>query len=250
MSEPRPDEPHPQPPVGPPWVGVEPYPPPFVPERKRPALTAGLALLTVAVVTGLGAPLGWLWSTLAPDVPVEMTTNGPVLADPQPEQYFAADGWFTLLGLAFGLLVAVVVWFAPRRLRGPVGLLSVVLGGIGAALLGWYVGRHIGLAEYHRLLGSAPVGTRFGKPPDLRAEQFRLVYGFIPWIRGALLVPAFAAAATYTMLAGWSRYMTLRPETEPPVYPPPELSWGSADWTAPTTGPGQPGSGAAEPPRG
>jgi hypothetical protein len=56
------------------------------------------------------------------------------------------------------------------------------------------------------------VGTVFGKPADLRAADAELWYGFLPVVRGDALVPALGAAVAYTLLAGWSRYPSLRPE--------------------------------------
>jgi hypothetical protein len=111
------------------------------------------------------------------------------------------------------VLAAIVVWLVLRRYRGPVGMLVAVLGMIGAAVLAWQVGRHIGLAGYERLLETAPVGKTFTKPPDLHGGKFTMVLGFIPRIQD-LLVPAFGAAVMYTLLAGWSRYPGLRPEAE------------------------------------
>ena len=68
---------------------------------------------------------------LAPDTPVLKTAEGAIYAEPQPEQPIAADGWFSLLGLGFGLLVALVLWFVLRRRRGPVGLLAAVARRVG-----------------------------------------------------------------------------------------------------------------------
>ena len=120
---------------------------------------------------------------------------------------------------------------------------------LGLPLLAWWVGRHIGLDEYHRLLTEATPGTEFGKPQDLRAKRFGLDHGFIPQVRGLLQVGPFAAAATYTLLAGWSKYPSLRPSAEAPVEAPPP-SWGSATWQTPTAAPEPPVPGEAGPPRG
>jgi hypothetical protein len=171
-----------------------------------------LGAVVVAVLTALGVPLGLLWAAVTPGIPVQQTGDGPVLVGPQPEQFVAADGWFTLLGLGFGALAALAVWQVLRRDRGPVGLVAVGLGTIGAALIAWWLGRNIGLAEYHRLVESAPVGQIYTKPADLRAGGFTWLFGTVPVIRGDLLVPAFAAAVTYTLLAGWSAHPSLRPE--------------------------------------
>jgi len=180
--------------------------------RLRRVLTGcGIA----AGVAAAGAPLGLLWHAVAPTVPVKVTADGAVLGSSQPEQFIAADGWFSLLGLAFGVLAAVLLWVLARRHRGPAHLLAVVVGGCGAGLLAWQVGRHIGLAHYQHLLDTAPEGATFGKPPDLRATTLKL--GRLPLVRGDVLTPALGAAITYTLLAGWSRFPTLRRHEEPEV---------------------------------
>ncbi|BCJ61187.1 hypothetical protein Jiend_46090 [Micromonospora endophytica] len=100
---------------------VEP-PPPASPADPPPAAAAPRVARTVAVtllvLTLLGAPLGLLWATLAPATPVVKTPDGAVYGQPQPEQPVAADGWFSLLGLGFGVLAALAVWFVLSRRRG------------------------------------------------------------------------------------------------------------------------------------
>jgi hypothetical protein len=224
--------------------------------RRTAALTLGIAIL----LTVLGAPLGLLWAVVAPDTPVLKTAEGAIYATPQPEQPIAADGWFSLLGLGFGVLTAIALWFLLRRRRGPVGLLAGTLGGLGAAVVAWQFGRRIGLSTYQRLLETAPDGQAFTKPADLRA-------GGLDWLvvpHGNLLLPAFGAAVTYTLLAGWSRWPSLRPEPEPyAAWPPPVAAaggWGvgpaeglssaPVDRPARSAAPEPPGPDAAEPPRG
>ncbi|MDG4788746.1 DUF2567 domain-containing protein [Micromonospora sp. WMMD1102] len=197
-------------------------------------------------------PFGLLWWAVSPGVPVVQSEDGALLAAPQPEEFIAADGWFSLLGFGLGVLAAVAMWLLLRRYRGPVGMLVVVLGMLGAAVLAWQLGRQIGLDGYQRLLDGAPPGATFSKPPDLHGGQYDLLLGFIPAI-GDLLVPAFGAAVTYTLLAGWSRYPGLRgAEAEPePVsagYPP--LSWDLPAPPAPPGAPAPPVPDATEPPRG
>ncbi|MBQ1027626.1 DUF2567 domain-containing protein [Micromonospora sp. C95] len=176
---------------------------------------AALGVATVLVLGLLGAPLGWLWAAVAPDTPVVKSGDGAVYGQAQPEQPIAADGWFSLLGLAFGVLTALAVWFLLRRHRGPVGLVVGAVGALAAALVAWQVGRRVGLAGYQRLLDTAPEGTRFSKPAELRAGGIELFLGVLPVPYGNVLLPAFAAAVTYTLLAGWSRWPSLRPEPEP-----------------------------------
>ncbi|WP_410810943.1 DUF2567 domain-containing protein [Micromonospora sp. 067-2] len=210
--------------------------------RLRAAATVLGAVLALAVV---GALLGLLWAALAPDTPVLKTAEGAIYADPQPEQPIAADGWFSLLGLAFGVLAALVLWFVLRRWRGPVGLLAAVLGALAAAPVAWQVGRRVGLATFDRLLRDAPPGQAFTKPADLRAGGVDWLLGVLPVPHGDLLLPAFGAAITYTLLAGWSRWPSLRPEPDPAAF-----SWASAGTPDPPAAPGPPAPGAAESPRG
>jgi hypothetical protein len=217
-------------------------------DQPRRSLRAVADVLGVVVALAvLGAPLGLLWAALAPDTPVLKTAEGAIYAQPQPEQPIAADGWFSLLGLGFGVLAALVLWFLLRRLRGPVALVAAVLGALAAAPVAWQVGRRVGLATFDRLLTSAPEGRAFTKPADLRAGGVDWLLGVLPVPHGNLLLPAFGAAVTYTLLAGWSRWPSLRPEPEPD---PAAFSWASAGTPGPPAAPEPPAPGAAEPPRG
>ncbi|MEU1886208.1 DUF2567 domain-containing protein [Micromonospora rifamycinica] len=237
-----------------PWPPPSAGPPP--PVDRRPGRTLAVAGALVLGLAALGGPLGLLWAALAPDTPVRKTAEGAVYAQPQPEQPIAADGWFSLLGIGFGVLAAIAVWTLLRRRRGPVDLAALTVGALGAALVAWQLGRRIGLDGYERLLATAPAGTPFDKPADLRAGGIERVLGVLPVPYGNLLLPAFAAAVTYTLLAGWSRWPSLRPEPEPDGagWPGPGaaggVSWGPAGTPAPTTAPEPPAPGAAGPTRG
>ncbi|GAB3984589.1 hypothetical protein GCM10027615_72480 [Plantactinospora veratri] len=220
---------------------------------------ANVGALLALILSGI--PFGLLWSAVSPGVPVVQTADGALLAAPQPEEFIAADGWFSVLGFGLGVLAAIAMWLLLRRHRGPLGMLVAVLGMLGAAVLAWQLGRQIGLTGYERLLAGAPPGATFSKPPDLYGGQYDLLLGFIPAI-GDLLVPAFGAAVMYTLLAGWSRYPGLRPEAEPvfrpeaePVFRPEAgpasrpVSWDLPVPPDPSAAPAPPVPGAAEPPR-
>ena len=226
---------------------VDPYPPgpiDWEPERPRPRRRTLLAAVaTAVVVAALGGPLGLLWRALAPTVPViDAGPSGIVVNDPSPEQYIAAEGWFTILGFAFGLLVAVAAWLVLRRHRGPGLLVGVTAGGLGAALVAWQLGRQIGLVAYERWRDTAVAGATYHAPPDLHAH-------------GVLLVPAFAAAIVLTLMAGWSNDPDLdRPGARPGYgndWPAPDgpggyrLSSGLPDAPDPTAAPGPPVPGTA-----
>lgn len=236
----------PVPPASLTWYGAPP-----VAGTPRPGLRPQLGWAAAGAfgVVILGVPLGLLWAALAPDTPVVQTESGAVYGESQPEQPIAADGWFSLLGLGFGIVVAVGLWFLLRRFRGPIGLAAAVLGSLGAALVAWQVGQRVGLATFERLLVTAAEGQTFGQPAQLRAGGVEWV-GLLPVPYGNVLLPAFGAAVGYTLLAGWSRWPSLRPEPTPEWPAGPGVSWASAETPTPSAAPEPPGPGAAEPPRG
>ncbi|WP_433726707.1 hypothetical protein ACQP2Y_10310 [Actinoplanes sp. CA-051413] len=165
---------------------------PTRPKRRPLRRTVLVAVSITAAMAVAGAPLGLLWSWLAPTIPViNAGQNGIVVNDPSPEEYIAADAWFTLIGFTFGLLAAVLIWLVLRRDRGPGLLLGVALGGLASTLVMWQAGRLVGLAAWNDWQDSSSAGQAYDRPPDLHAH-------------GALLVAAFAAVIVTTLLAGWS----------------------------------------------
>jgi hypothetical protein len=214
--------------------------PPPKPPRRPWRRTVAVVALTVVPIAVLGAPLGLLWQWLAPTVPVFRTQAGDVVInDPSPEQFVAADGWFSIVGLGFGVLVAIATWMTLRRDRGPALLLGTVLGTLAAAPVAWQVGRRIGLSAYRSWQDTAAAGASFDRPPDLHTMA-------------TLLVPAFAAVIVCTLLAGWSNDPDLELPGAKPGYGNNEgqLSWGSPDGPDPTAAPAPPAPDSAEQPRG
>jgi hypothetical protein len=180
---------------------------------------AGVLVAMATVVAVLGAPLGLAWAAFAPDVPVQVTEQGLMFAVPQPEQPAAADGWFTLLAVPFGALVAGGAWLVVPRSRGPGAVTAVAAGATVAGLLAWWVGRQVGLAGYDAALVAAPDGTVLSRPADLRVAT---AGWWPPVAAGVPLLPGLFAAVTYTLLAAWSRLPSLLPEpSQPPDVPGP-----------------------------
>jgi MFS family permease len=171
---------------------VDPFAEPS-PSRRPWRRSVLVAVISAVVVLVLGAPLGLLWHFLAPTVPVlDAGQSGIVVNDPSPEQYIAADGWYTMLGLGFGFVVAVVAWMVLRKDRGPFLLLGVVVGTFGAGyLIGPWVGGLVGRGSYHHWQESAVQGATYSAPPQVHSV-------------GPRSVAAFAAAIVLTLLAGWS----------------------------------------------
>ncbi|WFE20996.1 DUF2567 domain-containing protein [Solwaraspora sp. WMMD937] len=219
-------------------------------------------LYVAAAITVGGAPLGVAWSMLAPWIPVVKTEQGAAVRGGDPEVFVAADGWFAMLGVGYGILAGIVVWAALPRSRGPYGLVAVTAGGLGAAALAWALGRQIGLAGYQRAIEAAALGAQLERPPDLQAGDFDLWFGVLPTVTGAFGAPALGAVLAYTMLAGWSSHPDLRPGPDrgetgsdlpilpaaPDVAADPRISSDSPEPPTRATGPAPPAPGAAAPP--
>jgi len=209
-------------------VSIAPIEPEFAePAPSRRSVPVGMELLfalaAAAVITVLGAPFGLLWSRIAPQVELVQTDYGPYPVEGEPEGYWADDGWFIIMAIIMGVLVAVAAWLLLRRYRGPIMLAGLVVGSAAASVLGAWLGNKIGYAHYLDLVKNAPVNTHIFRPVKLRTGTSSLLFGFIPWVRGTMLVQAIAVAVVYTGLAGFHASPTLRYETMPEYYldPPP-----------------------------
>ncbi|MFF5854142.1 AAA family ATPase [Streptomyces sp. NPDC012751] len=143
------------------------------------------AVITVAVALG-GVLLGLLWWWLAPHVPLvgdEIDKNWVVyLKDTEGEQAVGADGTFTLLGLGFGLVSAVVVFLLRRRGGVPLAV-ALGVGSLLGSLLAWRLGMWLGpdsdVLAHAQAVGK---GVSFAAPLKLSAKG-----ALLAWPLAALL---------------------------------------------------------------
>lgn len=113
--------------------------------------------LTAAVTVLLGAPIGLLWSAVAPHSHTVVVAGGAYIADAESEVFIAADGWFLGITLLIGVLTGVLGWFVGRR-SGPFVVVGLAVGG----LLASYVASRIGLRLGQDTLASAVRSGRHG----------------------------------------------------------------------------------------
>ncbi len=173
--------------------------------RRRSILVEALVCLAAAVViAGLGAPIGLVWRAVAPKVELVQTQYGPYPLQPEPEGYIADEGWFIFIAIGAGIVLALLAWFLLRRYRGAGMVAALAVGSVGGSVLAAWLGHRIGLSTYNRLINSAPAGTHIFRPARLRLTDVGLWFGFIPRVRGIVMIQALVATALYTACAGFS----------------------------------------------
>jgi len=184
----------------------------------RDLLAAGVLAV---ILTAIGFPSAMLWQIVTPRVEFIVLDGGWTSVDTYPDGYVQGDLMFAGIGLALGILAAIVAWTAMRDRRGPLLLLGLVIGSIGSQVVAWKIGAH----EWQQFWDSverAPVGSHMWRPPSVLFVQLdpaaawaaMKVGNFTTALDslqlGALAVMALAATFTYTVCAGWSRRPSLR----------------------------------------
>nr|WP_246470072.1 hypothetical protein [Streptomyces olivoverticillatus] len=108
-------------------------------------MTAEIArsVLIAVAVAAAGVLLGLLWAWLAPRVPLISDGKAVYLKNTEGEQAIGADGWFAILGLAFGALSAGAV-FLLRRSGGIALVVALAAGSLAASVIGWRLGIRLG----------------------------------------------------------------------------------------------------------
>ncbi len=163
------------------------------PVERRPGRRRGDVLAGTAIAIGvalLGAPIGLLWSAVAPRARVVVLAGGPDLADPNTKAFIAADGTFLLLTGAAGLLCAALALLLGGRRHGVATALGLAVGGLAGSYLAWRVGHRIGLADFRRAV-RGPVGTSTVLNLSLRAKGVLVAWA----LTGLLTVVVVAVRA-------------------------------------------------------
>lgn len=100
-----------------------------------PARAAAFVVLALAAT---GALLGLLWQSWSPPGPAGLLFPTGVQPD-ETEAWAAADGRFAVIVAVVGVVAAVVTWLL-RSVRGPAVVLALAVGGIGGAALTAWIG--------------------------------------------------------------------------------------------------------------
>ncbi|WP_374103316.1 ABC transporter permease [Streptomyces sp. MK37H] len=174
------------------------------PELRAELVQASLVAIAVAVS---GVLLGLLWLWLAPKVPLVSDGSAVYLKNSEGEDAVGADGMFTLLGLAFGAVSAIIVFLLFRH-GGIALVVGLAIGGVLASVIAWRLGVWLGPAsDVVAHAKAAGKGVTFDGPLKLGAK-------------GALLAWSVAAMVIHLALTGL--FGPRDPEPALPAAPGPE----------------------------
>jgi len=133
--------------------------------------------------------VGVLWWFLAPLPRIAKRADGLYRVGGEGnEAAIAADGWFALLTLVTGIVVALVVYLRTRPGSVP-PLLGLAVGGLLGSVVAWRVGALLGPGPIESTADALAVGARFDAPLDVTALGVLLA-----WPMGAVIT-YFAVSA-------------------------------------------------------
>lgn len=157
---------------------------PATPSQRTTPVRGVLEVLAVGIV--LGVAMGVAWLALAPDLRFTAVKGGGVIpTGSTSDDWFSADGWFAVLGVVVGALLAGVAWWRQRH-HPLTALVGVVLGGLAAAFVAWWLGGLLGPPDPGPLTDYDP-GEQVIAALGLRATGVLL----FPSIVGVFLVLLF-----------------------------------------------------------
>ncbi len=159
-----------------------------LPAAASPSLRAdvGAGALAAVVTVLLGAPVGLLWSALAPHVDVVVSGEDVQLAEPGSKAFIAGDGYFLFAVLLAGVVGGLLAWWLGRA-HGPAVVVGLTLGGLAAGWIAMRVGSTVGLEDVQRAVNA---GQQGGLELSLRLRAREAVVG---WPVGALLAYVVAS---------------------------------------------------------
>lgn len=123
--------------------------------RRDDLLAAGVA---AAVSVLLGAPVGLLWSSVAPHAHVAVNASDSSVIDGATEVFIASDGWFVAITLLVGVACGVLAWLFGRR-HAPYVVIGLAVGGLLAAYVASRVGLRFGQGALRAAIRSGRSGT-------------------------------------------------------------------------------------------
>ncbi|HLY32999.1 MAG TPA: DUF2567 domain-containing protein [Jatrophihabitantaceae bacterium] len=168
------------------------------------------AVVVAVVMAAAGALLGVLWQWWSPPGPLAVVLPNKLIQPDESEAFIAADGRYAVLTAAAGLLAAVIVWLR-RDLRGPGAALALGAGGLAGALLTDVVGRALD-------------NGKSGGPADTVINHLRLQVH----LHGLRLLEPLVAILAYSLCVAFAARDDLGGESVERVWQP-EHGWRDGD---------------------
>jgi hypothetical protein len=134
------------------------------PEHSDPRTTVVTFLATLLATAILGIPAGYLWALIAPRALARIVSHGVAnVVNAETTAFIAADAWFVLIATVGGVLTGILGYlYVVRRRDGAYdapAALGLILGGLGATALMWWIGDNYGHASFRHALLTKPAGT-------------------------------------------------------------------------------------------
>jgi hypothetical protein len=133
------------------------------------ALLWAAAILAAAIIAGFIG--GLIWSAVAPRVLYQMYSLNPPTAyavNPETSAFIAADGWYCLIALAGGALLGLLGYVFGVRRYGPLPMVAIVAGALGAAFIAQWLGhQQSGGSGFNHLLATSKPGMYLHAPISL-----------------------------------------------------------------------------------
>jgi hypothetical protein len=147
------------------------------PTSERPRLApAGPRVIALAVGIAVGAAVlglaaGYAWAGLAPRALFMVSAPGVAyVVNPETSAFIAADGWYSVVAAAGGIVIGVAGYLIGVRRYGPVPAAGVLAGATAAAFAASWTGRNVGLAAFRHQLAAAKPGELIRQPAVLGAH--------------------------------------------------------------------------------
>lgn len=179
----------------------------------------GISLAVAAGTALLGVAAGYGWSMAAPRALLVMVSPGTAsVVQVETSAFIAADAAFCLIGVAGGVMSGALGYLLAVRRYGPVAMAGVLAGAVAATYLARWAGEQSGLATFHHLLATLPVGAHLRDPLLLRASS---ALAFWPLAAGLTAggLEAFAARERHGGSAGQPLLMGRWPVAPQPWSP-------------------------------
>ncbi len=173
------------------------------PARSNPG-SYRLPILFAVVVLALSVLVGWLWSWLAPHVPITVLEGGDARFDEGASaNLFGGVAVFALLAFALGVVLALAAWFGLTHMRGVPGLLLTTAMAIVSSGLALDIGTRIATSTRPTLDRSTPGGYEL-------VVKLWFSNSSAPWI--LLVCAPTTAVIVYLVCVLVAKNPTLRPD--------------------------------------